>query len=81
MVTAPGIAIVGAEESEKPVGERVCFDPFARQFVPAWMRTPPGFAEAVKIARQADAVILVLGDRSGLMLSAKDLQGGGLCGL
>lgn len=32
-MTATGIAIVRAIESEKPVAERVCYDPYARQFV------------------------------------------------
>jgi methyltransferase (TIGR00027 family) len=32
-LTAAGIAIVRAIESEKPAGERVCFDPYARRFV------------------------------------------------
>jgi methyltransferase (TIGR00027 family) len=31
--TAMGIAIVRAIESEKPEGERICYDPFARKFV------------------------------------------------
>jgi methyltransferase (TIGR00027 family) len=34
-LTAAGIAIVRALESEKPAGERVCFDPYARRFVNA----------------------------------------------
>ena len=32
-LTASGIAIVRAIESEKPAGERVCYDPYARRFV------------------------------------------------
>jgi methyltransferase (TIGR00027 family) len=32
-LTAAGIAIVRAIESEKPAGERVCYDPYARRFV------------------------------------------------
>ena len=32
-LTAIGIAIVRGLESEKPVGERICYDPYARQFV------------------------------------------------
>ena len=35
--TAAGIALVRAIESEKPASERICYDPYARQFVPAWM--------------------------------------------
>jgi methyltransferase (TIGR00027 family) len=34
-LTAAGIAIVRAVESEKPTAERVCFDPYARLFVNA----------------------------------------------
>ncbi len=36
-LTALGIAIMRAAESEKPAGERICYDPYARQFVPAWL--------------------------------------------
>ena len=32
-MTAIGIAIVRAIESDKPEGERICYDPYARQFV------------------------------------------------
>ena len=32
-LTASGIAIVRAIESERPAGERVCYDPYARRFV------------------------------------------------
>ncbi|MGE5603555.1 MAG: SAM-dependent methyltransferase [Nitrososphaerales archaeon] len=32
-LTAAGIAIVRAIESEKPAGERICYDPYARRFV------------------------------------------------
>jgi len=34
-LTAAGIAIVRAIESDKPAGERVCYDPYARRFVGA----------------------------------------------
>jgi len=34
-LTAAGIAIMRALESEKPVGERICFDPYARPFAGA----------------------------------------------
>ena len=34
-LTAAGIAIVRAIESEKPAGERICYDPYARRFVGA----------------------------------------------
>ena len=32
-MTAIGIAILRGIESEKPAGERLCYDPYARQFV------------------------------------------------
>lgn len=35
-LTAMGIAVLRAVESEKPEGERICYDPFARQFLPGW---------------------------------------------
>jgi O-methyltransferase involved in polyketide biosynthesis len=31
-LTAAGIAVMCAVESEKPAGERICFDPYARRF-------------------------------------------------
>lgn len=42
-LTAQGIAIARAVESEKPAGERICYDPYARKFVPAWMYLAFGF--------------------------------------
>jgi methyltransferase (TIGR00027 family) len=42
-LTAAGIAIARTVESEKPADERVCYDPYARQFVPAWMYRIMGF--------------------------------------
>ncbi len=36
-LTAEGIAMARALESSKPAGERVCYDPYARQFVSAWL--------------------------------------------
>jgi methyltransferase (TIGR00027 family) len=36
-LTAAGIALARAVESEKPAGERICYDPYARRFVPGWM--------------------------------------------
>lgn len=42
-LTAAGIAIARAVESEKPPGERICYDPFARQFVSTWMFRLMGF--------------------------------------
>lgn len=35
-LTAMGIAIARAMESEKPEGVRICYDPYARRMVPAW---------------------------------------------
>ena len=42
-LTAAGIAVARAVESEKPVDERICFDPYARQFVPGLDVSPHGF--------------------------------------
>jgi methyltransferase (TIGR00027 family) len=42
-LTAAGIAIARAVESEKPADERICYDPYARKFVPAWMYCLLGF--------------------------------------
>lgn len=36
-VSAQGIAIMRAIESAKPQGERLVYDPYARQMVPGWM--------------------------------------------
>lgn len=36
-LTAAGIAVARAVESEKPAGERICYDPYAWQLIPAWM--------------------------------------------
>ncbi len=35
-LTAMGIAVLRATETEKPADERICSDPFARQFIPSW---------------------------------------------
>jgi len=42
-LTAAGIALARAVESEKSPSERICYDPYARQFVPAWMYHLFGF--------------------------------------
>lgn len=42
-LTAEGIAVARAVESEKPADERICYDPYARRFVPAWMYRLMGF--------------------------------------
>ena len=42
-LTAAGIALARAVESEKPPDERICYDPYARQFTPAWMYHIFGF--------------------------------------
>jgi methyltransferase (TIGR00027 family) len=36
-LTAEGIAMARALESSKPASERVCYDPYARQFVSTWL--------------------------------------------
>jgi len=38
-LTAAGIAVARAVESEKPDDERICFDPYARRFPPGWLYT------------------------------------------
>jgi len=42
-LTAAGIALMRAIESEKPADERICYDPYARQFIPTWMYHILGF--------------------------------------
>ncbi len=42
-LTAAGIAIARAAESERHADERICYDPFARLFVPTWMYRAFGF--------------------------------------
>jgi len=42
-MTALGIAVLRAVESEKPEGERICYDPYARRFLPAWLYTMSAF--------------------------------------
>ena len=42
-LTAAGIAIVRAVESDRPADMRICYDPYARHFVPAWMYHSFGF--------------------------------------
>jgi methyltransferase (TIGR00027 family) len=36
-LTAAGIAVARAIESQKPVDERICYDPYARRFAPGWL--------------------------------------------
>lgn len=36
-LTATGIAVARAVESEKPADEQICYDPYARQFVQTWV--------------------------------------------
>lgn len=42
-LTAAGIALARAVESERPADERIYYDPYGRQFVPAWMYFVLGF--------------------------------------
>jgi methyltransferase (TIGR00027 family) len=42
-LTAAGIALARAIESEKSAEDRICYDPYARQFVPGWMYSLFGF--------------------------------------
>lgn len=46
-LTAAGIAIVRAIESERPPGERICYDPYARQFVGAALYHSVRFFERI----------------------------------
>ena len=46
-VTAMGIAIVRAIESEKPEGERVCYDPYAQRFVSRFLIRMVGFFDGL----------------------------------
>jgi methyltransferase (TIGR00027 family) len=42
-LTAAGIAVMRAVESERPADERICYDPYARRFIPQWMYYVLGF--------------------------------------
>jgi methyltransferase (TIGR00027 family) len=42
-LTAAGIAVVRALESEKPADERICYDPLSRHLVPSWIYHVFGF--------------------------------------
>lgn len=42
-LTAAGIAIARAVETEKPIEERICYDPYAKLLAPAWMVSVFGF--------------------------------------
>ncbi len=42
-LTAAGIAITRAIESGKPQSDRICYDPYARQFAPAWLYSITAF--------------------------------------
>jgi methyltransferase (TIGR00027 family) len=42
-ITAAGIAVMRAVESEKSEDERICYDPYARKIIPAWMYYVLGF--------------------------------------
>lgn len=42
-LTAAGIALARAVESERSANERICYDPFARRFVPDWLYWVFGF--------------------------------------
>ena len=42
-LTAAGIALARAVESDKPAESRICYDPYARRFVPGWMYHILGF--------------------------------------
>ncbi len=42
-LTAAGIALARALECDRPAGSRICYDPYARRFVPGWMYHLLGF--------------------------------------
>ncbi len=42
-LTAAGIAIARGVESERPEEKRICYDPYARRFVPGWLYTTLAF--------------------------------------
>ncbi len=42
-LTAAGIAVARAVESDKPADQRICYDPYARQLIPSWMYSVFGF--------------------------------------
>ncbi len=42
-LTAAGIAIARGVESERAEGKRICYDPYARKFVPGWLYTTLAF--------------------------------------
>lgn len=42
-LTAMGIAVARAVESEKPAGERICYDPYARKLISPWFYQLSGF--------------------------------------
>ncbi len=42
-LTAIGIAVARAVESERPADERICYDPFSKLFIPGWMYRAFGF--------------------------------------
>ncbi len=42
-ITAEGIALLRAMESDKPADERVCYDPYAKYFVARWLALVAGF--------------------------------------
>ena len=42
-LTAAGITLMRAVESDKPADERICYDPYARLLVPLWMYHVFGF--------------------------------------
>lgn len=60
-LSAAGIAIARAVESQKPADERICFDPYARQMVPPWMYLSLFIWQGVTMYLTATAVDATLG--------------------
>ena len=57
-LTASGIAIVRAIESEKPAGERVCYDPYARRFVNGGLYHFVRFFDKIGYSERAGAGVM-----------------------
>ena len=57
-LTASGIAIVRAIESEKPAGERVCYDPYARRFVNGGLYHLIRFFDRIGYSERAGAGVM-----------------------
>ena len=57
-LTASGIAIVRAIEFEKPAGERICYDPYARRFVSSGLYHFVRFFDKIGYSERAGAGVM-----------------------